>query len=349
MQGWRTNMEDSHIAISELGEAQRDVSLFAVFDGHGGREVAAFCSEHMVEEIRRQQSTAVAAEDCDSDVLTNDMWGDILVKSFHAMDDMLRSPEHQKELCVLKQTADAKPGGPAENLRNIIQTDLALAKARGALSKEAATQLMMKMAVLRKLEGHCEEFRLADANRVGCTAVCVLLTESFFICANAGDSRAVLCRAGAAVELSRDHKPNDTEERRRIEAAGGWVQKIPVSSTVHYRVNGNLNLSRAIGDLDYKKQLDLSPEAQIIAATPDIVCLEKTAEDDFLVIACDGIWDVKTNQEVCDFVASKLNVGKAIPDIINELLDECCAQDVRQSLGLGGDNMTCIIVQLQSQ
>ncbi|CAK9093455.1 Protein phosphatase ppm-1.G (Protein phosphatase 2C isoform gamma homolog) (PP2C-gamma) (Protein phosphatase magnesium-dependent 1 gamma homolog), partial [Durusdinium trenchii] len=76
------------------------------------------------------------------------------------------------------------------------------------------------------------------------------------ITANAGDSRAVMCRKGQAVELSYDHKPASETEKTRIEAAGGYLEE----SAGGARVNGNLNLSRAIGDLEYKKRSDLKPE-----------------------------------------------------------------------------------------
>jgi protein phosphatase 1G len=75
----------------------------------------------------------------------------------------------------------------------------------------------------------------------GCTACVVLLHGDQLVVANAGDSRCVLCRAGKAVELSFDHKPEDDEEKSRIEKAGGKV-------TMDGRVNGGLNLSRAIGE-----------------------------------------------------------------------------------------------------
>ena len=58
--------------------------------------------------------------------------------------------------------------------------------------------------------------------------------------ANAGDSRCVLSRGGKAIDLSVDHKPEDAVEKERIDKAGGFV-------TSDGRVNGNLNLSRAIG------------------------------------------------------------------------------------------------------
>lgn len=62
--------------------------------------------------------------------------------------------------------------------------------------------------------------------------------------ANAGDSRCVLARAGTAVPLSFDHKPDNEEEKLRIEKAGSTISE--------GRVDGNLNLSRALGDLRYK-------------------------------------------------------------------------------------------------
>lgn len=74
----------------------------------------------------------------------------------------------------------------------------------------------------------------------GCTAVLAILKGRQLVVANAGDSRCVLCREGKAVDLSFDHKPEDYPEQKRIESAGGKV-------TVDGRVNGGLNLSRAIG------------------------------------------------------------------------------------------------------
>jgi protein phosphatase 1G len=171
------------------------------------------------------------------------------------------------------------------------------------------------------------------------------MTQAEVVCANAGDSRAILCRAGKPVELSHDHKPNDEGERRRIEAVGGRVEEIRVGPRVHHRVNGNLNLSRAIGDLEYKKQPELGPERQMICSTPDLIAVPRTQEDEFIVLACDGIWDVKSNQDVCDFVGPRLKRGEAITAIAEALLDDCIASDPKQAHGLGGDNMTVVIVQ----
>jgi serine/threonine protein phosphatase PrpC len=99
----------------------------------------------------------------------------------------------------------------------------------------------------------------------GATAIVAVLEDNGMLTvANAGDSRAVLCRAHGQVEaLSEDHKPMQATELTRIVAAGGFVNAFG-------RVNGNLNLSRSIGDLKYKQVPYLSPAEQMITAEPDI-------------------------------------------------------------------------------
>ncbi|OTF70277.1 protein phosphatase 2C-like protein, partial [Euroglyphus maynei] len=111
-----------------------------------------------------------------------------------------------------------------------------------------------------------------------------LLTKNFKInYANVGDSRCVLSREGKAVDMSEDHKPEDDKEKERIINAGGEI-------TFDGRVNGGLNLSRAIGDHMYKNNTNLSDREQMITALPDIRTSQIDVEkDDFLFLACDGI------------------------------------------------------------
>lgn len=172
----------------------------------------------------------------------------------------------------------------------------------------------------------------------GCTAVVALLKGSDLYVANAGDSRCVLCRDGNAVELSFDHKPEDQPEMDRIIKAGGKV-------TADGRVNGGLNLSRAIGDHAYKLNVELSPQEQMISALPDIrhmtIDLEK---DEFMVLACDGIWNFMTSQDVIQFVRTRLKKGcQNVSKICEELFDHCLAPNVLGD-GTGCDNMTAVIV-----
>lgn len=155
-------------------------------------------------------------------------------------------------------------------------------------SKDGAADALTKNGALRATN---------PALFSGCTAICALLVDNTLYIANAGDSRAVLCRAGRAENLSQDHKPTLPDERQRIYAAGGYVE--------FGRVNGNLNLSRALGDLIYKQDLSLPPEKQIVSGFPDVRKFELHPEDEFIVMGCDGIWEYYTSQDVVDFIRAR--------------------------------------------
>ena len=126
----------------------------------------------------------------------------------------------------------------------------------------------------------------------GCTSVVCVLVERDVVVANAGDSRAVLQRKNEVKALSYDHKPEHAIETNRISKAGGFVNQFG-------RVNGNLNLSRSIGDLKYKQNCDYGAADQIITAQPDIISTTLEEDDEFIILGCDGIWDCLTNEEAC--------------------------------------------------
>lgn len=102
----------------------------------------------------------------------------------------------------------------------------------------------------------------------GSTAVTVLIRDSKLYCANAGDSRGIASRRGQLITLSNDHKPNNPEEMERIYNAGGWVE--------FNRVNGNLALSRALGDYLFKRNETFPPEKQIVTGECNKFCGETT-------------------------------------------------------------------------
>ncbi|EPX74577.1 protein phosphatase 2C Ptc3 [Schizosaccharomyces octosporus yFS286] len=170
----------------------------------------------------------------------------------------------------------------------------------------------------------------------GCTATVLLRANNKIYCANAGDSRTVLGRKGVAKALSVDHKPSNESEKARICAAGGFVD--------FGRVNGNLALSRAIGDFEFKNS-NLEPEKQIVTSLPDVIVHEVTDEDEFVVLACDGIWDCKTSQQVIEFVRRGIVAGLSLQEISESLMDNCIAGDT-ETTGLGCDNMTVCVVGL---
>ncbi|KAJ2941133.1 hypothetical protein O0L34_g10368 [Tuta absoluta] len=171
----------------------------------------------------------------------------------------------------------------------------------------------------------------------GSTAVCVLIKDNTLYCANVGDSRAIASVRGAVEALSYDHKPNNEEELRRITAGGGWVQL--------NRVNGNLALSRAFGDYVFKRNYRLAPQEQIVTAFPDVQVRQINDDWEFIVIACDGIWEVLSNEEVISFCRVRLQSGWEPAAVCEALMQRCLAPNCATG-GLGCDNMTVLIICL---
>ncbi|KAL2623701.1 hypothetical protein R1flu_003906 [Riccia fluitans] len=135
---------------------------------------------------------------------------------------------------------------------------------------------------------------------VGSTAVVAVVGSSQIIVANCGDSRAVLSRGGRAIPLSRDHKPEREDEMARVEAAGGRV-----IFWNGYRVLGVLAMSRAIGDRYLKPY---------VIAEPEVTCTQRSEEDECLILASDGLWDVLSNELVCE-IARKCLSGRRNSDV----------------------------------
>mmetsp|Transcript_9132 Transcript_9132/g.15526 ORF Transcript_9132/g.15526 Transcript_9132/m.15526 type:complete len:693 (+) Transcript_9132:114-2192(+) len=204
-----------------------------------------------------------------------------------------------------------------------------------------------------------------DDEDSGTTASIVLLTPRWIVCANAGDSRAVYSRSNhRVVALSYDHKPDDEEEERRITDAGGYVSA--------GRVEGDLAVSRGLGDFRFKEEAAvlsgaqgenrdgrgssssaaaknngssmLKPGDQKVSPVPDIIVQNRDrAEDEFIIIACDGIWDVQTNQECVKMVADMFSEGEDDLGLIcEEVLDLCLIKGSK-------DNMTAAVIKFPRQ
>jgi len=171
----------------------------------------------------------------------------------------------------------------------------------------------------------------------GCTASVAIVSATKIFVGNAGDSRSVLGVKGRAKPLSFDHKPQNEGEKARITAAGGFVD--------FGRVNGNLALSRAIGDFEFKKSAELAPEQQIVTAYPDVTVHDISDDDEFLVVACDGIWDCQSSQAVVEFVRRGIAAKQELSKICENMMDNCLASN-SETGGVGCDNMTIIIIGL---
>ncbi|MED6132559.1 hypothetical protein PIB30_020205 [Stylosanthes scabra] len=166
-------------------------------------------------------------------------------------------------------------------------------------------------------------------NTMGSTATVVVVGKEEIVVGNCGDSRAVLCRGGEALPLSRDHKPDREDEKERIEAAGGRV--IDWNGN---RVLGVLATSRSIGDHCMKP---------FVISQPEIEVWRRTDSDEFVVVASDGLWDVVSNSLACQVVRSCL-CGKTS---VTTTADAAASLLAELAVARGSkDNITVIVVQL---
>lgn len=376
MQGWRRTMEDAHV-VTRLPNA--GAILVGVFDGHGGDEVAHFCKERLpgivdtadtppegwpqkLHAAFLQLDALLALPEVGKALRTDSQRRSARLHEAAPGEDEDggRSSDHAAE--ILRRVLDlnrkragvgaGQPSGeslpaPAPGSAGAVARENAPAAAPGAAPAAAAAMCARPLdAPPNGRPPPLDSPRSPESPDLpvvqsGCTAIVAVIHQGQLHVANAGDSRAVLCRAGEALELSKDHKPTQEAELLRIQQAGGWV-------TEAGRVNGNLNLSRSVGDLRYKQNTALAPEDQVITAAPDVRTMEMSPDDEFLVIACDGVWDCKTSSEVVHFVRDRLAAQPRAPlsAIVEALLDDCVSADPRQTGGIGGDNMTCVILQL---
>lgn len=263
VQGWRIEMEDTHIAIDI--PSRPDHLFVAVWDGHAGSGAAKYAVEHIIECIEKSQpwQEYLKKETDDADLI-----GQALISAFLEIDTDMRA--FQGKSC--------------------------------------------------------------GQDTSGCTSVTAIVSPKYIVCANAGDSRCVMGTDGTAKALSDDHKPYNHTERIRVEAAGGFVQ--------WNRVDGDLAVSRALGDFGYKNRPDLPAADQKISPHPDIAVHERTDKDDLLLLACDGLWDVMSTEEAVNQVREIFESGEtSMLKVAEEMLDIALNKGSK-------DNVSAVVVKL---
>uniref|UniRef100_A0A286XSS9 protein-serine/threonine phosphatase n=1 Tax=Cavia porcellus TaxID=10141 RepID=A0A286XSS9_CAVPO len=165
----------------------------------------------------------------------------------------------------------------------------------------------------------------------GSTAVALLVSPSFLYLAHCGDSRAVL-------ESRRRRGPLAPRTHPAFSGRGDANASTTRGGTIPLRrVEGSLAVSRALGDFAYKQAPGRPPELQLVSAEPEVAALARRGEDEFILLASDGVWDTMSAAALVGLVASRLRLGLAPELLCAQLLDTCLCKG---SL----DNMTCIVV-----
>ncbi|XP_039120650.1 protein phosphatase 2C 51-like [Dioscorea cayenensis subsp. rotundata] len=174
-------------------------------------------------------------------------------------------------------------------------------------------------------------------HNIGSTALVAVVGPKKIVVANCGDCRAVLSSGGVAVPLSVDHKPDRADELERIEAIGGKV-----INWNGFRVLGVLATSRSIGD-NYLKPC--------VIPNPEVMIVERSEKDEFIILASDGFWDVVSNEVACRVARRYLTQCNSVVAVEPErrnTLNEAATVLSQLAISQGScDNITVIVVELK--
>ena len=193
----------------------------------------------------------------------------------------------------------------------------------------------------------------------GSCGIMALIQKNKLIIANVGDSRLVLFKKNSLYFSTEDHKPGSPSEKTRIEKGGGMVYQTP--SLIPLRQNGKeieppwrvlpgrLSVSRTFGDVEAKNE-KLGGMKNVVVALPDITEIELDEDFNFMVLGCDGIFDVLSNEEILECVKIVLK-EKEINDLNNVNISELCGyitdMIIKSSLAKDSyDNVSCIVVAI---
>jgi serine/threonine protein phosphatase PrpC len=157
------------------------------------------------------------------------------------------------------------------------------------------------------------------ASHMGTTANILLIRGNYLYLANVGDSLAVLYKDKQAIRLNQEHKTSLQSEYARINNSGARI--------INNRVEGRLNLTRALGDLSFKENKNLKYFDQAVTAYPEITKMKITKDMDFIVMGCDGVWDCVDVQKFCEHISMKLRSGVKKCDMLPGLFDQIIAKN----------------------
>jgi len=372
MPGMRGYMEDAHSVNTWVQHgsslASGEVTLFAVCDGHGDNgkvsdfitSNAATVLKECIDEYKEQDTDATNSERWDAVWRSACLKLDHMLKKAHLIEGGSTGvfalvtdqeivvanvgdsrcilackhqdpvPKAKNEAAIAQVTNDVNENdnGKNENATEVAELN-AGAPAPGAANDESDSLKEGPPALVEEAQS----------------------TEADMTTMSESKERAIVVTA-----LSEDHKPNLPDEEARVKMAGLDVKSIPIKAedgteTYIHKVakseKDQLAVSRAFGDFDYKMNTQLSEVEQAVIPLADItVHRRRPGSDLYLLLACDGIWDVMGNEEVIDYVQAQMNAKadtsgtSLLPDVADVLLQECLHKESR-------DNMTAILVCLQ--
>lgn len=364
---YRSTMEDVHTYVANFSE-RLDWGYFALFDGHAGKACAKWCgqnlhillekqllkNESLAELLKKNELSKISRNDTTIETISKD---EIAKDQSNINQKIAAIPPNDQDIICLKkdlrdclgkafEEADALIGECNESIKGSGCT-AAVAILRWELDDEFETKDNPSTTNNRKPrdpfelseerfyteQDYIDAITAAEVNRISPINSDTHQLNKYFdfiptkhhrrvlYTANAGDSRLVLCRAGHAIRLSYDHKGSDYYELNRIINQGGLMMK--------NRVNGVLAITRSLGDT-YLKSL--------ILGKPYTTAVQINENDEFLIIACDGLWDVISDQEAVDLIRYELDPNEQAKMLVDYALKN-----------MSTDNITCMVVRFDNR
>ncbi|KAL1123768.1 hypothetical protein AAG570_001541 [Ranatra chinensis] len=305
LQGRRPKMEDRFVIDENIGGS--GVSLYAIFDGHGGEFAANYARDNLINSLKQkvvELKKLISKGGLVGGRKALDSCGAVerrasFKKTISVTTEAVKSgggsgvtdPWLLQKLGELNRPITREvshnndPPPPPPDIQSYLDHDCTINYGRLLTDEVLAADRLLVQAAKKTMDV------------AGTTALIALVEGSRLIVANVGDSRGVMCDAkGNAIPLSFDHKPQQMREQKRIKEAGGFITFNGV-----WRVAGILATSRALGDYPLK-------DKKLVIADPDILTFRlDDHRPQFVVLASDGLWDTFTNEEAIAFIRHQLS------------------------------------------
>ncbi|KAF7589262.1 Protein phosphatase 2C 1 [Aspergillus hancockii] len=290
---------DAPLAPDEVSSVvETDNGYFAIFDGHAGTFAAEWCGKKLHLILEE-----VMRKNPNAPV------PELLDQTFTSVDQQLEKLPVKNSGCTaviaLLRWEDRIPSSHSATGSSAL-APAAAAAAKGDSNSEA-------------------DDTPTQATSTGASALPKLqekaIRQRVLYTANVGDARIILCRNGKALRLSYDHKGSDENEGKRIANAGGLI--------LNNRVNGVLAVTRALGDAYLKDLVTGHPYTTETVIQPD--------SDEFIILACDGLWDVCSDQEAVDLVRNVPDAQEASKILVDYALSR-----------FSTDNLSCMVIRFDT-
>lgn len=287
-------MEDVHTYIANFAE-RVDWGYFAIFDGHAGKDSARWCGNNLHSLL--EQEIDLELQDQNNTLPSSNK------ANLSSPEQPTAPPNHSEGSPIFTNPGSSTSSIPLKGrvdmkdhlYKSFVKADEIIEK-----NGQGASGCTAAVAVLR-WESETEDDCMVNTNNIGKQTDDTSKSFDFvptknhkrmLYTSNVGDSRIVLSRKGKAYRLSYDHKASDKNEIDRVENSGGLILK--------NRVNGVLAVTRSLGD-SYMKDL--------VLGKPFTTSTQIIKDDEFMIIACDGVWDVISDTKACKIVADCFKKG----------------------------------------